>query len=500
MIVFDNVSFKYGESDEDSISNVSFNIKEGEFIVITGKSGSGKSTITRCINGLIPKFFEGEFKGNVHIDNRDLGEMEIHEISMLVGSVFQDPRSQFFAIDTTSELAFTCENYGMEREEIHSRIIESSDLMDIRNLLGRSVFKLSSGEKQKIAISSVNTLRPKILVLDEPSSNLDLVSIEVLKELLLDLKNRGYTIIISEHRLYFLRDLIDRVFYFEDGIFKREFTKKEFLNLSKAGLQEKGLRSMDIFETSIEDDLRFNQDIEILKLEDISYGYSNRKDLLKNINFSCITGDIVALIGNNGVGKTTLGKIISGVHKEKGGRVYLNNIMTNYKSRRRKISFVMQDADYQLFTESIERELLIGNEDIPDIENKIRNALKYMGLYELKDRHPASLSGGQKQRVTIAISMVQNNSLIIMDEPTSGLDRVNMERVKEMVNHLAKQGKAIVMITHDYEFITNTCNKVIHIENGRVVEDYRLGKGMEIRLKNSFERMSKKKIEIEEEC
>lgn len=486
MIVFDNVSFRYDSSSENNISNISFKIKPGEFVVVTGKSGSGKSTITRCINGLIPKFFEGEFRGKVFIENFDISNLEIHHISKKVGSVFQDPRSQFFTTDTISELAFTCENFGIDREEIGKRMEDSAKLMNIKYLLGKSIFKLSSGEKQKVAICSVNTLKPEIFVLDEPSSNLDYKAIEDLKNLLLSLKKKGYTIIISEHRLYYLRDLLDKVFYFSNGTLKEQFSRKDFLNLSYEELDKRGLRTTRIFANPIKQSISSNYNKEILNIKNLSFSYSNGSTLLKEIDLKCNEGEIIALIGNNGAGKTTLGRLISGIYKQNKGDIYLNGKKTYYKNRRNKISFVMQDADYQLFTESVEKELLIGNEKVDSIDKKIENSLKYMDLYNLKERHPASLSGGQKQRVTIALSMVKKSDLVIMDEPTSGLDRVNMERICEMVSDLAKIGKAIILITHDYEFITNVCNRIIYLKHGQIHKDFTLNDKTEESLKNCF--------------
>ena len=474
MLKFENVQFRYENSCENSISSVDFNVNKGEFVVITGKSGSGKSTITRCINGLIPKFYTGEYSGNILIDSKDIKDTLIHEISYKVGSVFQDPRSQFFTTDTLSELAFTCENFGMNSDEIGNRIHESANIMDITNLLNKNLFELSSGEKQKIAIASVHTLKPKIFVLDEPSSNLDCEGIENLKRLLMILKKEGYTIIISEHRLYYLRDLIDKVIYFENGILSEKFTKNEFLKLNEMELSKRGLRNTNFSNKKLNKKEKEHENEYVLNVSGLDFYYDKRKQLLKNISFDCRKGEIIGFIGNNGAGKTTLGRVIAGIYKPKNGAVFLNSKKLNEKKRRKKISFVMQDADYQLFTESVEKELLIGNEKIDNIDQKIENALNYMDLGLLKENHPAALSGGQKQRITIALSMVKDSDLVIMDEPTSGLDRMNMDRVCNMVKDLASMGKTIILITHDYEFILNSCSRVMYLKDGEINKDFNL--------------------------
>ncbi|GAU75841.1 ABC transporter ATP-binding protein [Fusibacter sp. 3D3] len=490
MIVFDNVSFKYEGSETHSISKVNFKINQGELVVITGRSGCGKSTITRCINGLVPKYFEGEFQGKVMIENVDMDTLPIHLISEKVGSVFQDPRSQFFTVDTLSELAFTCENFGVQRAEISKRIETATRCMGIEHLIGKSIFKLSSGEKQKLAIASVHTLQSKILVLDEPSSNLDYQSIERLKDVLKRLKAQGYTIIISEHRLYYLKELLDKVLYFDEGVLKEQFTQVEFLKLSNDALMNRGLRSMMLFRNPIRGKPVLEDAKEVMKLDRVAFSYKKYNRILENISFKCCEGEVVGLIGNNGVGKTTLGRLLSGVYREKAGSVFFKERATSYRKRREHVSFVMQDADYQLFTESVEKELSIGNEKVSDIEVKVENALTALDLLKFKENHPAALSGGQKQRVTIGLSLVKASCVVIMDEPTSGLDRFNMERVCKSVTDLAMAGKAVILITHDYEFITNVCNRIIYLKNGGIFKDFALNPETEKKLMDCFNDMN----------
>ncbi len=492
MINFNNVSFKYEGSESNSISEVTFKIDKGEFVVITGKSGCGKSTITRCINGLIPKYYEGKFEGKVMIEDVDVKAVPIHLISEKVGSVFQDPRSQFFTVDTLSELAFTCENFGIQREEISKRIQTATHCMAIENLVGKSIFKLSSGEKQKLAIASVHTLQSKILVLDEPSSNLDYQSIERLKTLLGKLKSEGYTIIISEHRLYYLKELLDKVLYFDEGILKEVFVQNAFLKLSYDELIRRGLRSMMPLDNPVRGVCVPAEAKEVLKLEHVTFAYKKNHKLLNDISFKCSEGEIIGLIGNNGVGKTTLGRLLSGIHKENEGAVFFGHRKTPYKKRRHHVSFVMQDADYQLFTESVKRELTIGNEDILCIEEKVESALEAMALSEFGETHPAALSGGQKQRVTIGLSLVKAANIVIMDEPTSGLDRFNMERVCTIVTDLAADGRTVILITHDYEFITNVCNRIIYLKEGCISQDFSLNHETKKKLINCFEDMNNK--------
>lgn len=213
MIELKDVSFTYSGDNKAGVKNINLNIFKGEFIVLCGESGCGKTTITRLINGLIPNFYEGQISGNVRINGEEISKQPLYNTARIVGSVFQNPRSQFFNVDTTSEIAFGLENFGLPEYEIEKRIENTVNNFQIEKLLGKSIFHLSGGEKQKIACASVSAMEPEILVMDEPSSNLDISSIMELREILKSWKKQGKTIIISEHRLFYMRGLADRFIY-----------------------------------------------------------------------------------------------------------------------------------------------------------------------------------------------------------------------------------------------------------------------------------------------
>ena len=233
MVEIKNVSFKYEQGEnQSSLRNIDLKIKKGEVILLCGESGCGKTTLTRLINGLIPEYYEGSLEGEILINGQNIVDMPIYETAKKVGSVFQNPRSQFFNVDTTSEIAFGCENMGLPENEIMLRIEHTVEDFRIEYLMNRSIFKLSGGEKQKIACASVTAAYPDVYVLDEPSSNLDADAISDLKHLIERWKKNGKTVIVAEHRLYYLKDLVDKAVFMKNGRIEQELSIDEMLALS----------------------------------------------------------------------------------------------------------------------------------------------------------------------------------------------------------------------------------------------------------------------------
>lgn len=485
MIELQNVSYRYDETDGNGIRNISLSVKQGEFVLLCGRSGCGKTTVTRCVNGLIPHFFEGSMSGRIYLGGQDTSQMELREISERVGSVFQDPRSQFFTTDTVSEVAFACENMTVPHLKLVQRVDAAIEKLGITHLRGKSLFELSSGEKQRIAIASVYALTPEIYVFDEPSANLDADATLELAKALSVLKETGATVIISEHRLYYLKDLIDKVVYMDDGEIKKEFTAAEFLSLSFSELNELGLRCLDPNVLCLPDNAS-DHGITTVQIADLSFEYKKNIKALTNINFKTSKGGVTGIIGHNGAGKSTLAEVLCGLLKEECGAVFIDSKKIPFKQRIPLSYFIMQDTEYQLFSESVADELTLGMKDAPELTNEVESVLEMLHLTEYRDRHPASLSGGQKQRVVIAAAYMRDLKVVIFDEPTSGLDAENMRRVGKLMQDMAKKGVAVFVITHDYELILNTCQNILRLENGRMVDEYELDKTALPKLKDFF--------------
>ncbi len=458
MIEIENVSFSYAGSHAN-LSNVSFSIKPGECVLLCGESGCGKTTVTKLINGLIPYFTEGcTLNGSVTVQELTVKDTELYHLAKRVGSVFQNPKSQFFNLDTDSELAFGLENQGLPPAVIRQQTEETVQKLQIEKLMGRNIFSLSGGEKQTLAFASVYAMNPSIFVLDEPTANLDRESIRHLREQILLLKEQGHTVLIAEHRLYFLTGIIDRVLYFQTGRLVQEFTGEEFWRLSEAKRMEMGLRTLSEKELALPP-VRNSGEGGLL-VRNLVCGYSKEPPILNGISFYAEPGKVIAVTGHNGVGKTTLIRCLCGLMKQQAGSIALSGETLNEKRRRRESFLVMQDVNHQLFYDSVwnECEQAAGEKAEP---KEIDRVLDQFELLSYKEQHPMALSGGQKQRLAVATAVLSRKKVLIFDEPTSGLDYRRMKRVSQAVRELADQGHIVLVVSHDREFMQEACDRVL---------------------------------------
>jgi energy-coupling factor transport system ATP-binding protein len=471
-------------TSENCVRDINLSIAPGEVVLLCGESGCGKTTLTRLINGLIPQYYQGKLEGEVLINGEDVGQSPLYKTSEKVASVFQNPRTQFFNVDTTSELAFGCENMGLPETEIEQRIEQAVDRFGIETLLGKSLFKLSGGEKQKIACASVSTCHPDIYVLDEPSSNLDKRSVQQLKRILEIWKAQGKTIIIAEHRLYYLSEIADRVVYMKDGRIEKEFSMAALKQQSLDDLSGMGLRPISLQRLS-----RSISTSQVSKesfvLMDFSFAFNGSGPFLEIPRLALPEGSIIAVIGHNGAGKTTFARCMCGLERKGAGVVLSHNSTLDRRMRLKNTYMVMQDVNHQLFTESVLDEVLLSMEE-ENIE-KAEQILSLLDIQHLKEMHPMALSGGQKQRVAIASAIASEKEWVLFDEPTSGLDYRHMQEVIANLKKLQQMGKTLFVISHDLELILGSCTHVLHFEDGHLLSQYALDEDGERKLIAFFE-------------
>lgn len=465
--------FQYSEENTPTLRKVSGNIPAGRCVVLCGGSGCGKSTLLRCINGLIPQFYEGELTGFCRLDGQDTADLSIGEIGELAASVFQDPRSQFFTVNSSNEVAFGLENHGLPQEKIRNRVDEAFRTFHLEHLKNRNVYELSSGERQLISILSAWAMDTDIFLLDEPTANLDFAATQQLKNILLKLKKQGKTLLLSEHRLYYLADIADEYWIMANGEIKHKYTAEKAKSLSPLQLHTLSLRTLDLEQITVSERSPKPENMpQALSVSNLRYEYGRKnRAILSDVNFSVCTHEIVGLVGANGCGKTTLGKLIAGLYYSTGGEISLFGKAQKPKQLQKQVLFIMQEAEFQFFTNSVLHELQYGHKITAEFEKKTETLLKSMDMWECRDRHPFSLSGGQMQRLTLMMAYLSDKPIIILDEPTAGQDAESLKRCAELIREMGKE-KTVLIITHDLELIADACDRCIGLCDGHADTEF----------------------------
>ena len=512
IIEFKDFSFQYRVQAEPTVKNINLSIYEAEKVLIVGPSGSGKSTLAHCINGLVPFFYDGIVTGQLNINGNDATKMNIFELSKIVGTVLQDPDSQFIGLTVGEDIAFKLENYCISQDEMIDRVDKSAELVDIKKELYSSPYKLSGGQKQRVTLAGVTVDDVKILLFDEPLASLDPATGESAIELIDKMqKQNNKTAIIIEHRLEdVLHCDVDRVIVMDKGEIIADTTIDEIIRkdiLRKVGIREPlYLTALRYADCEINDTLKLKnietlelgeykeklkdwyENIEvyesdenqnpILELDNICFSYNNEKQILKNVSFKINKGDMAAIVGRNGAGKSTISKLVCGFYKPTSGRILFDGKdMVDYtiKERSEKIGFVMQNPNQMISKTMVYDEVAFGLKirglSDSEIKERVEETLRICGLYGYRNWPISALSFGQKKRVTIASILVLNPDMIILDEPTAGQDFKHYTEIMEFLVDLNKKGVTILMVTHDMHLMLEYTNKVIVLSEGEKIAD-----------------------------
>lgn len=453
------------------LNQLNIDIAPGECVVVTGPSGSGKTSLLNILSGLIPELYEGEITGNLVVNQTTLPTNKFYDYIKDIGIIFQNPKTQFFTSDVYSELAFPMENFGTPRLLMIERVKEIAQRLEIEPFLDREMLALSGGEKQLVALASSTMVPHNILLLDEPSSNLDAFAQKKLLHYLTELKNQGVTIVIAEHRLSYLKDLADRFILLDNGTLIKQLSKEDMLTTSNEELKQLGLRALNVPEFKPKLNTQNNETTNhslILTFRNVTYAYKkNYPDSLNVPHLTLSNEQIIGIVGENGAGKSTFSKIMTGLLKAKSGNILLNNKVVSPKELIKNSFLVMQDVNLQLFFESVEKELTLT----PVKESQFNKITQKLHLTHLLERHPQTLSGGEKQRVAIASALLSGKKILVLDEPTSGLDLKNMLEVSDIIRWLKQAGILIVIISHDEEFINQTSDRILTFSHGEIIQD-----------------------------
>ena len=488
-LVVENLSFRYRDRQTPAIRNLSFSANPGEILLIAGASGCGKTTLVRCINGLIPRSYKGEISGRILLKGEDTAGWPLSKTSQLVGTVLQDPERQILGSKVLHEVAFGLENLGMPREQIFPRVDEALEFLKISHLRLRETFSLSGGEKQKLALAGVLAMRPSILLLDEPLASLDPASAWETLDIVRHLADNGMTVLLVEHRVEdVLRIHPERIMYMTDGEIKY-LGGLDGLEAS-VDYREVKLQASVIIQRARNDppppEIQILPGITktapssasdtLVKFEDVAFGY-DENEVLHSVNLEIKRGDVIAVLGPNGAGKTTFVKHAIGLLKPKVGRVLVEGRDTHDLSVAQiasTLGYVFQSPSHMLFAPTVHEELAFGPKNLKHskelIEQEVQEALDIVHLGDKAKATPLALSFGQQKRVSIAAILAMRSRILIMDEPTAGQDYQNYMNFMDAILQIPSF-EAILFITHDVDLAVIYANRVLMVADGHIVAD-----------------------------
>jgi energy-coupling factor transporter ATP-binding protein EcfA2 len=494
-LIVEDISFRYRDRPEWAIRQVSFSLEPGEVLLVAGASGCGKTTLARCINGLIPHSYKGERTGSVLLHGQPVTQMSLAEISQVIGTLLQDPERQIVASNVLAEIAFGPENLGLPREEIRERIEQVMERLNMEHLRPRETFTLSGGEKQKVALAGLLAMRPSILLLDEPLASLDPASAYEALAIFRRLADEGTTVVLIEHRVEdALQVRPDRLLYMSEGEVRYlgpVTTLPTQINHHEVKLPApwvvERVRQLGEVPKIVHPPAPLPSSEPLVVMEDVSFAYGDGPTVLHDINLEIRRGDLIAVLGPNGAGKSTLVKHTIGLLKPVKGRVLIegkNTRQMTVAQTARTVGYVFQSPTHMLFAPTVSEELAFGPSNLKyspeEIKRNVAEGISALNLTGLEDYPPLGLSFGQQKRTTIAAVLAMHSKILIMDEPTAGQDYANYTRFMETLCGVAAEGgkslltanfAATLFITHDLDLAVMYANRVILVGDGHIVAD-----------------------------
>ncbi len=535
MIDIQNLTYTYPNIAEPTLRDINLHIDDGEFVLLLGASGCGKSTLIQCLNGLVPKVANGNLEGEIVINGKNLRNYKVHQMASDVGIIFQNPETQLFSLTVGKDVAFGPENLGMPKEEILKRMDVAMRIVGINEMRNRFIFTLSGGEKQRVAIAGTLAMEPHVMVLDEPTSDLDPAGTGDVLALVRRLnREKDMTIILIEHKIDEVVHLADRVVVMDRGeiimdgtpeeIFDHKYDQLKSIGISlpqlseishamKNGFGDFGgdVPTFMSYETILtrlchllrkrpENLVRFAR-LHVhspqptasahasasaptaaakpgIVIKNLTHTFDDGTVGLDDINLTIPERDFVALIGHNGAGKTTLVSHLIGLLRPEAGTIVINGRDLSkmpVAAIARKVGYLFQNPDNQIFTDSVIQELAFGLKNIglheDAIEERVNMAIAMMELEEFRERHPHSLSRGQRQRLAVASILAMEPEIIVLDEPTTGQDWGHVNKFLRQIRHLNELGKTIILITHDMNLVAGYARRTVVMDKGKIVLD-----------------------------
>ena len=510
---FENFSFQYNSQSEPTLFDINFTLRKGEKVLIAGPSGCGKSTMAHCINGLIPFSYRGESTGSLTLGGKETRDMSIFEISRVVGTVLQDSDGQFVGLTVAEDIAFALENDCVEDPELHQRVAAVARTVDVLDHLGHAPSDLSGGQKQRVSLAGVLVDDVDILLFDEPLANLDPATGKQAMELIDEMqKATGAAVIIIEHRLEdVLHREVDRIVLMREGRIIADESPDRLLSsgllvengireplyvtaLRYAGveivpeLEPRSIRTVVLGEDTKEKVRAWFRATppappppplpELLEVKDLDFTYANGFHALRGITVSVRQGELTAIVGTNGAGKTTFSKVVCGFEKQQKGTLTLEGrdlMELSIKERADHIGYVMQNPNQMISKVQIFDEVALGlrtrGVDEEEIRPRVEDALRVCGLWPFRSWPISALSFGQKKRVTIASILVLEPEMIILDEPTAGQDYRHYTDIMEFLTELNRRGITICMITHDMHLMLEYARRAVVFSHGQIIAD-----------------------------